>query len=188
MSKRKPIPSKVRFEVFKRDKFTCRYCGRTTPQVVLEVDHIVPVAEGGTDDIENLVTSCYECNRGKGATSLDELPVSDDDIHERTVLLLEREMQLREYNEVRRQVREREEAQAMELYNYWFDLWGAEKLWRKECPDHRQLVLFLRSIAVEDIKRAMQLAVAGDNRRTPRQALLYLYGILHRWRREGVDP
>jgi 5-methylcytosine-specific restriction endonuclease McrA len=41
------VTPKVRFEVFKRDNFTCRYCGRKTPEVVLEVDHVVPVAEDG---------------------------------------------------------------------------------------------------------------------------------------------
>ena len=66
MTRRKAIPKKVRFEVFKRDKFTCTYCGRKAPDVVLEVDHIIPVAEGGKNDIMNLTTSCRDCNRGKG--------------------------------------------------------------------------------------------------------------------------
>lgn len=66
MSVRKPLPKKLRFEVFKRDHFTCQYCGRMAPDVILEVDHIEPVAEGGKDDILNLITSCRDCNRGKG--------------------------------------------------------------------------------------------------------------------------
>ncbi len=70
--KRKPLSKSVRFEVFKRDSFTCQYCGRTAPDVILEVDHIVPVAKGGTDEILNLVTSCRECNRGKSAKTLDD--------------------------------------------------------------------------------------------------------------------
>ena len=70
--KRKPISKKLRFEVFKRDSFTCQYCGRKAPDVILEVDHIKPVSDGGTNTILNLVTSCQECNRGKGKTSLTE--------------------------------------------------------------------------------------------------------------------
>ncbi len=66
--KRKAIPKSVRFEVFKRDNFTCQYCGRKAPDVVLEVDHINPVANGGENDILNLVTSCRDCNSGKGAS------------------------------------------------------------------------------------------------------------------------
>lgn len=75
MEKRKPIPKKIRFEVFKRDRFTCQYCGRMSPDVILEVDHIKPVAEGGEDEILNLITSCRDCNRGKGKT-----PLSDDTV------------------------------------------------------------------------------------------------------------
>lgn len=68
--KRKPISKKLRFEVFKRDGFTCQYCGRMAPDVILEVDHINPVANGGDNDIMNLVTSCRDCNRGKGKRAL----------------------------------------------------------------------------------------------------------------------
>lgn len=72
MTQRKPLSKKARFEVFKRDKFTCQYCGASASDVVLEVDHIRPVADGGTNDITNLVTACINCNRGKGATKLDD--------------------------------------------------------------------------------------------------------------------
>lgn len=71
--KRKEIPKKVRFEVLKRDKFTCQYCGRQAPDVVLNVDHIKPVAKGGTNDITNLITSCFDCNSGKS-----DIELSDD--------------------------------------------------------------------------------------------------------------
>ncbi|DAA94133.1 TPA: hypothetical protein CPT88_08680 [Candidatus Gastranaerophilales bacterium HUM_8] len=64
-SKRQPLSKKIRFEVFKRDKFTCAYCGRKAPDVILEVDHIIPVAKGGDNNITNLITSCIDCNRGK---------------------------------------------------------------------------------------------------------------------------
>jgi len=45
--KRKAIPKKTRFEVFKRDSFTCQHCGRKAPDVVLQVDHLKPVSKGG---------------------------------------------------------------------------------------------------------------------------------------------
>ena len=72
MANRENISKKVRFEVFKRDKFTCQYCGRQAPDVVLEVDHIQPVAKGGTNDFLNLITSCFDCNRGKGKRTLTQ--------------------------------------------------------------------------------------------------------------------
>ena len=70
--KRAAIKKSVRFEVLKRDSFACQYCGQKAPDVVLEVDHITPVAEGGTNDILNLVASCRECNAGKSDRALSD--------------------------------------------------------------------------------------------------------------------
>lgn len=72
MAKRKPLSKKIRFEVLKRDKFTCQYCGAKAPDVILEVDHITPIKEGGTNDILNLITSCRNCNKGKTCIKLDD--------------------------------------------------------------------------------------------------------------------
>lgn len=55
----------TRFYVLSRDLFRCRYCGRGPRQVELEVDHVYPKSRGGTDDPDNLVTACFDCNRGK---------------------------------------------------------------------------------------------------------------------------
>lgn len=65
-AKRKSISKRERFAVFERDSFTCQYCGRKAPEVHLEIDHIRPVCDGGTNDISNLITACAECNTGKG--------------------------------------------------------------------------------------------------------------------------
>jgi len=72
-SKRKSIPKSIRFEVFKRDLFTCQYCGKKAPDVILEIDHIVPVSKGGDNSIENLVSACKDCNSGKSNKRLSEL-------------------------------------------------------------------------------------------------------------------
>lgn len=69
---RKAISKTLRFEVFKRDCFKCQYCGAEAPKAVLHVDHIHPVAKGGTNDILNLITSCSDCNSGKGARTLSD--------------------------------------------------------------------------------------------------------------------
>lgn len=71
------ISKKLRFEVFKRDLFTCKYCGSKAPDVVLEVDHVVPVASGGKNNTLNLVTSCFDCNRGKGKRQLSDTSIID---------------------------------------------------------------------------------------------------------------
>jgi len=70
MAKRIGLSKKLRFEVFKRDSFRCQYCGKSAPDAILECDHIIPVAEGGQNELLNLVTACVDCNRGKGKTLL----------------------------------------------------------------------------------------------------------------------
>lgn len=72
--KRKSLSKKTRFEVFKRDSFTCQYCGAHPPSVILHIDHILAVASGGTNSIDNLITSCQPCNLGKGARDLNVAP------------------------------------------------------------------------------------------------------------------
>ena len=68
--KRKVVSKKLRFEVFKRDSFTCQYCGKKAPDSVLHIDHITPVSKGGKNTLMNLVTSCVDCNLGKGSRTL----------------------------------------------------------------------------------------------------------------------
>jgi len=70
---RPSVAPKVRFDVFKRDEYKCRICGVSTKDgsnVRLEIDHIVPLSKGGSNQIENLWTLCFECNRGKAAKNL----------------------------------------------------------------------------------------------------------------------
>ncbi len=65
-NKRDNIPANIRYKVLKRDRHTCKGCGARAPDVELEVDHIIPVSKGGTDELSNLRTLCKECNIGKG--------------------------------------------------------------------------------------------------------------------------
>jgi hypothetical protein len=64
------VSPKRRWQVLVRDGFTCVYCGRKPPDVILQVDHKVSRNDDGTGDLENLVTACDKCNVGKGASSL----------------------------------------------------------------------------------------------------------------------
>ena len=57
---------KLRFSVLKRDGFICRYCGRGVAEgTKLQIDHIHPRSKEGSLAIDNLITSCLECNLGK---------------------------------------------------------------------------------------------------------------------------
>lgn len=66
--RRKPISSRLRYEILLRDGHRCVDCGASAledPLVRLEVDHRVPVSKGGTNERENLQTLCWACNNGK---------------------------------------------------------------------------------------------------------------------------
>lgn len=60
-----PIPAEVRKYVFQRDKYQCQSCGKTTTETQLTIDHIIPLARGGQNDISNLQTLCSRCNQKK---------------------------------------------------------------------------------------------------------------------------
>ena len=68
----KAVRKGLRFDIFRRDGFTCQYCGSQPPSVTLHVDHIRPIAEGGDNDPMNLVTACAACNIGKGKKLLEQ--------------------------------------------------------------------------------------------------------------------
>lgn len=67
---RRLMTPKLRRFIIERDNNTCQLCGNSTfqePNLLLEVDHIVPVAKGGMTEESNLQTLCWKCNRTKGA-------------------------------------------------------------------------------------------------------------------------
>ena len=68
------MTSKLRQKIKERDGFTCKNCGNSTykePNLLLEIDHILPVAKGGSTVEENLQTLCWKCNRAKSNKIID---------------------------------------------------------------------------------------------------------------------
>lgn len=61
------VALRTRIAILKRDGHRCVYCGRTSKETSLQVDHILPRSAGGADDPSNLVAACFACNNGKGA-------------------------------------------------------------------------------------------------------------------------
>lgn len=110
--KRKSISKKIRFEVFKRDSFTCQYCGAHPPSVVLHIDHILAVSKGGANSIENLITACEPCNLGKGARDLNVAPKK---LIEKIEETKEREEQLLGYQAILESKRNRIEDEAWKI-------------------------------------------------------------------------
>lgn len=125
MDKRKGISKKTRFEVFKRDNFTCQYCGKSVPEVTLEIDHIKPVKEGGDNNILNLITACFDCNRGKGARKLNDKSLLKIE-KEKLDKLNEKRLQLEEMMKWRHELMDLEETQIDKIDNVLGDLMGIE--------------------------------------------------------------
>jgi len=67
------MTSSLRQKIKERDNYTCQSCGNSThiePNLLLEIDHVIPVSKGGYTTEENLQTLCWKCNRSKGAKTL----------------------------------------------------------------------------------------------------------------------
>lgn len=76
--KRSTIQPRVRMQALIHSGHRCIYCGVTSLEEKLQVDHVIPVYEGGTDDIGNLVVACRACNIGKGRNLI--LETTDGDV------------------------------------------------------------------------------------------------------------
>lgn len=173
---------RTRFEVFKRDQFCCQYCGRKSPEVVLEVDHIVPVSSGGSDYPINLITSCWDCNRGKAAVPLAQV-MTGEDPHDKAILLLERERQLEEYNHVLAAERERRDKQGWDLWRYWQTELGYTKKDDLEFApraDINWLISALKYCPEQKIREFMDMAIEKNATKN----LKYVGACVRNWRYE----
>jgi|CXWK01.1.fsa_nt_gi hypothetical protein len=165
MGDRKDISKKTRFEIFKRDSFTCQYCGRKAPDVLLVIDHIEPVSKGGTNDILNLITSCQECNAGKSDRRLADTAVVDRQ-RQQLELLQERKEQIEMMFQWQKGLLDLDNQVTTQLASYWSEVAPGYTL-----SDHgtRTLRQLQRKFNVGEIMVAMQ--VAAD------QYLLYEGGM-----------
>ena len=150
------ISKKLRFEVFKRDSFTCQYCGRSAPDVVLNVDHIHPRSKDGKDDIVNLVTSCVDCNAGKSDRVL-----SDDTVVKKRKaqldLLQERREQLDMVMDWQRGLGSIEDNALEQLADYWGDLVPGYSLNEQGLLGLKKS---LKRFTIPELAEAMRTAVA----------------------------
>lgn len=62
-----PIPLEVRKYVYNRDNYQCQSCRKNIQETTLNIDHIIPLAKGGSNDMSNLQTLCFKCNQAKKA-------------------------------------------------------------------------------------------------------------------------
>lgn len=152
MADRKPLSKKTRFEVFKRDGFRCMYCGAHPPEAMLEPDHIKPVAAGGTNAMDNLITACFACNRGKAARSLDAVPQS---LADKAADVQEREAQIKGYEAAMSAKRKRLDRDAWSVMNILLP--GADSASRDWMNSMR---MFLDKLGLHEVTEAMEIALA----------------------------
>lgn len=139
---RKAMSDSLRWTVFARDGFACRYCGRQAGQdgVVLEVDHVVSVADGGDNRMDNLVTACTSCNGGKSAKSLPAGPApSAKEVQDR---IARRRAELSAQAEAVARTIEAEKAAEQAIVNMKCEAFGIEttRFQRSEMTTARNLI------------------------------------------------
>ena len=179
--RRKQVRKGLRFEIFKRDGFTCQYCGSQPPEVVLHIDHIIPVAKGGDNDPMNLVTACRDCNLGKGKKLLDRPKRPDADL---AWLEIQQELaELQAYQEAKTQ-RDNILGQVVELLQQtWFDCSGLD--W---CPATHVIRQMLNKhdpetveVALTDVSIKVEGGYLSEHNWLP-----YTWGILKRSREDAI--
>lgn len=156
------VSKRTRYEVLRRDNHTCRYCGGTAPDVVLTVDHVTPVALGGTDDPSNLVAACKDCNAGKSSTSPDASLVEDVKATD-----LKWAGAMSRVAAARARQRKKAERYVDEFCVTW-DKWKNSYGERPTLPDnwHTSVLRFYEvGLPTEDMKRCVD--IAGGNNRIP---------------------
>lgn len=192
MAKRKTITKKLRFEVFKRDSFTCQYCGRKAPDVLLHVDHIDPVAAAGTNDILNLITACFDCNSGKSDRKLSDNTVLDKQ-RDQLELLQERKEQIEMMFAWQKGLAAIKDDVTTQLSDYWSELVDGFSL-----NEHgrKGLKKLERQFSIQEIMEAMRIAVdtyvsfqdGSPTAESVETAWKKVGGVCTTRRREAEDP
>lgn len=176
-TRRKAISVKTRFDIFKRDEFTCQYCGAHPPKVVLHCDHIVAVANGGGNDEDNLITACDRCNLGKGARPLSDIPKS---LEARAKETAEREEQIRGYSEVMQLKRERIDNDCHDVALMFASAYGRDTIRTEWLNSIKRFVI---ELGVDETIEAMEIAIGRGV--SEYQCFKYFCGVC--WRKIKND-
>lgn len=153
--KRVAVSKRVRFEVFKRDRFSCQYCGASAPDAVLHVDHIEPVSKGGSNDMMNLITSCDSCNLGKS-----DVLLSDDAAIQKQRVMLEELSERREQLEMMLSWRDGLKGLEGETYARFHDAWTTHfPDWSINEHGEKKVKALIKSVGILHALDALDVAV-----------------------------
>lgn len=179
-NKRKSISKGTRFSIFSRDGYQCRYCGRQSDDVELVIDHVIPVCQGGTNDIENLITACQECNAGKAAKTPTQSAPNETD---RLRLAQEMREQESASEAVARAANARKEMH-QEMVNLWCDIRGTKE------ADKQTISVITRYAEMYGIDRVIEWIEIANQRlrgKADYKLGMYISGIRRRWLEEGGE-
>lgn len=176
------ISTRTRFEIFKRDNFLCQYCGRNPPQVILHVDHILPVSKGGKDEKINLITSCIDCNLGKSNVLLEIKPQPLLAQHK---IENERQEQVEAFNRFLKRRRDKTKKWLKEISDVYIELVGKDpKEFYMPEEIEKSCKTFLKHLPCEEIIDALH--IASDRRWIgDRNGNKFFYGVC--WRKIKGD-
>lgn len=170
MSKRKAISKRVRFSVFSRDGFACKYCGRQSDQVRLVIDHVTPVCDGGTNDEPNLITACEECNQGKA-----HIPIqSAAEIESHRLSLAQEFQEQRALSIAAAEAVANEQEFRQETCNLYCEIMGVKEI-RTEYLNH--YVSIGRRFGVELLAQWLNIASTRGLYQNERKICMYVHGI-----------
>lgn len=167
---RKAIGKRLRFQIFSRDEFSCRYCGAQSDKAILVVDHVTPVCQGGTNDPENLITSCEPCNQGKGGRTIQQSAPSEAD---RLRLAQERNEQIVALETVRNAIRAREEIRQL-IAEFWCEKTGGSSV---DAGTLSTIVSYVDQCGIEIVMHWIEKAVIRVGRYNDKKIGQYVSGI-----------
>jgi hypothetical protein len=145
---------------------------------VLEVDHIEPVSKGGSDEYANLITSCFDCNRGK---SNHQLEVSDCD--NVALMQVEQIAQLTALNQMLKKSVATQKEQCGDVVQHLLEVWS----WSEDLvteKDRASIRRFMTDLNFSQITRAIDIAAKKNS---PTTQWKYFCGVCWSMIREGGD-
>jgi hypothetical protein len=184
--KRKPVSTRTRFEIFKRDGFKCLYCGKSPPATILHVDHVLPVVEGGSNEPANLVTACQDCNLGKSDVLLSQKPAS---LKHTERVERERFAQLKAYNAWLSEKRQQQNHWLRQISDFWVALDGEDPRRCRIGRDRELMVTrFLSFLPSEEIIDALSVTYGKTWIRKDFDRTRYFAGVCWKKIKERSAP
>ena len=152
------VSKRLRFEILKRDNHQCRYCGGVAPDVILTIDHIKPIALGGSDTPDNLVAACRDCNAGKSSVPADAPLV--DEVAESAVRWAAAMKQVAE-------MRARELDDHFQMMDWFYSEWNCWTNWRGDFYDadgaEASIPQFITAgLTTQEIKHLIEVAMKSQ--------------------------